>query len=332
MQLPREVRRLRAEGYVNAVTWSFDGSRLAALSNFGGIVTIWDPNSWSVVKEFKRDGGAYSQNSFAFLPDGTLLITTAGGRSPDPRCPTPTISSLTQWDSDTGQPVRHIPDLGCPPKSPSVPIGPTDTFALSADGSLIAGISGGGVILFETHGWSIVRRFATPATPKHPDFAASVAISPDARQIAVGTGFGHVHIFAVDGSAAPFSFVAFDGDFAPGCNAITFRPDGHFLATGRGLVSAGASDDGWTRIWRVSDGAMVANLTGGAGSVRSAAWNPNGNMFVVADDRTLRLWQSSELPEAPRLITKVSNRSYSVQFSPSGILAASDGTEIAIYR
>jgi len=228
--------------------------------------------------------------------------------------------------------VRYIPDLGYPPKVPSEKIGPTDTFVVSADGSMVAGISAGDVLLFETRSWSLLRRLPTPPTPTHPDHAESVAISPSGRQVAIGTAFGYVHFFGADDGTRSLSFVAFPGDFGMVCGAITFSPDGRFLATGRGLVSVKENDDGWTRLWRVSDGAMVAGLTGGKGSVRAAAWNHSGDTLAVGDDRTLRLWRTTQLPQRPQLAMAKRDSSYSAAFSPNGTLAASDGSEIAIYH
>lgn len=92
----QEARRLRVDNYVNAVAWNTAGSRLATLSNFGGTVTIWDAKAWNVVNEFDRYGGPFSYNSFAFLPDGTLLTAAPIGKSPDPKYATLAIFSLIQ--------------------------------------------------------------------------------------------------------------------------------------------------------------------------------------------------------------------------------------------
>jgi len=50
----RESRRLAVKAYINAVAGNVDGSRLAALSNFGGTVTVWETAKWAVVNEFNR--------------------------------------------------------------------------------------------------------------------------------------------------------------------------------------------------------------------------------------------------------------------------------------
>ncbi len=248
-----ETRRVSVDGYINAVAWNSNGSRLAVLSNFGGAVTIWRAINWNIVNNFNRNGGAYSQNSFAFLPDGTLLTAAPIGVSRDPRYTTFAESSLVQWDAATGQPLRYVPDLGYPPRDLPYRIGPVDTFVVSNDGAIVAGINGSSVFLFSIPGWSISRRIVIPPTPKHPDYPASVAISPDARQLAIGTGFGHVHLYNMEDTAPAHSFTAFPGDALHYCEAINFSSDGQLLVTGRGGTSVGEVDDGWTRLWRISD-------------------------------------------------------------------------------
>ena len=330
-----EIRRLRVDNYINAVAWNADGSRLAALSDFGGTVTLWDSHSWAVAKEFHRYGGAYSGNSLAFLPDGTLLTTAPGGISPDPRYATLAIFSLIQWNAETGQAVRYIPDLEHLPKDLSGKIGPTDTFVVSADGSLIASILGGNVCLFETHSWSVARLFATPPTPKHPDFALSLAISPNGRQIAVGTGFGYVHLFGIDDPVPSLSFRAFSPFssliMVSGCSALAFSSDGRFLATSE-VADMREPDNGWTRIWNVSDGTMTANFAGYAAIGRSLAWASSGNFLAIGGDYGLQLWETGDLPKSPRQIKKTRSNTFSVKFSLQGKLAASSENKVTIYQ
>lgn len=331
-----ETKRLRVDDYINAVAWNADGSRLAALSNFGGTVTLWDSHSWAVVNMFHRYGGAYSANSLAFLPDGTLLTAAPIGVSPDPNYETLAIFALIQWNAETGQAVRYIPDLGHMSKDLSDKIGPADTFVVSADGSTVAGITKGeNVVLFETRSWSVARRFATPPTPKHGDYAAALAISPNGRQIAIGTGSGYVHLFSIDDPAPSLSFRAFSPFssliMAPSCNALAFSSDGRFLATSE-VADIREPDNGWTRIWNVSDGAMIANFAGYAAIGRSLAWDSSGNFLAIGGDYGMQLWEIGDLPQSPRQMKKNRSNTYSVKFSPQGKLAASSENKITIYQ
>jgi hypothetical protein len=49
-----EFKRLEVKGYLNAVAWNNDNSRLAALSDFGRTITVWETRNWSLIKEFDR--------------------------------------------------------------------------------------------------------------------------------------------------------------------------------------------------------------------------------------------------------------------------------------
>jgi len=130
---PREIHRLHVKSYINAVAWNMDGSRLAALSDGGSTITLWETKTWTVLNEFHRYSGAYAGNSLAFLPDGTLLTAAPiGDYSGDPRyANTPLtdsryksqeIFSLIRWNPETGKIVGYIPDLGYPPTDLSVKI------------------------------------------------------------------------------------------------------------------------------------------------------------------------------------------------------------------
>jgi WD40 repeat protein len=324
----RETHRLSVDNYVNGITWNARGSRLAALSNFGGTITVWDARTWRTIITFKRYGSAYSQNSFAFLPDGTLLTAAPIGALPDPRSSTLQTFALIQW-SATGTALRYIPDRGNQSINPPYCIGPANTFVVSADGSLIAGINGHNVLLFSTFDYSNVTRFEIPPTPSHPDFPVSVAISHDTQLLAVGSGFGYVHLYQVNGAFSPTSFTAFPGG---SCQSMTFSPDDKVLATGRGGISVGEIDDGWTRLWQVSDRAELGRLTGGGGFVRAMAWSPDNETFAVGDDRSLRIWRMNKIRPQLEVFRQTPEVTYSVAFSSQGRLASADGNEVKIYQ
>ena len=51
---PREVKRLKADGYVNAVAWNADVIEVFALSDAGLNIRVWDAKTWKVVSEFQN--------------------------------------------------------------------------------------------------------------------------------------------------------------------------------------------------------------------------------------------------------------------------------------
>ena len=377
VHMPREIRRLPVKGYVNAVAWNAEGSRLAALSNFGGTVTIWDTKTWAVFKEFHRYGGAYSFNSLAFLPDGTLLTATPIGdysqdpryaNTPltDPRYNTLQIFSLIQWNPETAKPVRYIPDLGYPPKDLSVKV--TDTFAVSANGSLIAGIGGGfstvllydarrGVLLHKITLPSFVVRWHRPRirpkwmSPQQywsfpdgriqqlKDVPRSLAFSPNGRELAVGTASGKVEFFNVHSGALTHSITAYTQSYS--CSALAYSPNGKLIAVGKAKdINVSDPNDISTTVWRVRSGTLVTALTGStqmtqgkpeATAVETLAWSPAGNVIAVGDDGSLRLWQVDHA--TPTLLLDVEKPgTFSIKYSPQGVLAVARKKEVLIYQ
>ncbi len=194
-----EFRRLRVKEYLNAVAWNSDGSRLAAMSNFERLITVWETGSWNVVNEFEAN--VYSSfNSLAYLPDGSLLTTAPVGKSIGGESKFGTVALLL-WDADGGRLLRNIPD---PIPDAGFKIGPAINFTVSTDGAWIAGIMvGGHILIFETHTWTLAKHFLVPPTTQHPDVAWSVAFSPDGKELGVGTIFGYVHIFELGSGKNP---------------------------------------------------------------------------------------------------------------------------------
>jgi WD40 repeat protein len=353
----KEIKRLRVKSFINAVAWNKDGSRLAAISYYGSTITMWETKNWTIVHEFQRYSGSYSGNSLAFLTDGSLLTAAPlGDYSKDPRyanAPLPVndpsyksldIFSLIQWNPETGMPVRYIPELGNPPKDLSVK--KTDIFTVSKDGSLIAGIGNTAyVLLYETLGSSLVQKLSIPLLPKHKDGAMSIAFSPDGQELAVGTLFGMVHFFGVKDGALRRSFMAYPDDTylknSYGCRAIAYSTDGRLIATGKSFIQNPSKPDTTTTdVWRVSDNARVASLTGSffifggvknPSKVRTLSWSPKGDILAIGDEGSLRVWEINE-QDQKRLFLLESRYIYSTSYSPQGILAVTNDNEVILLR
>jgi WD40 repeat protein len=332
---PREVRRLKAEGFVNAVAWNADGSRLAALSYYGLNIRVWDTKTWKVVGEFQNPGASYMQNSFAFLADGSILTTPKVVFGKVHLC------ALVQWNPDIGKPVREIPDVCYPDRKDDVR-GITDTYAVSKDGSLIAGIIAfrHDVMIFDGRSGKFVKALAVPPTPEHPDFAASVAFSPDGQSLAVGTGFGHVHFYNLETGSITHSFAAYTWLY--NVRALAFSPDGQYIATGKDKnVNDKTPTAIGTNIWRVKDGSPVAALHDAtailygqteAVGVWHVLWNPSGDILTVGDETSLRLWRITPSSQTLILNKPSAQGPYGMAYSPEGILAATDNDEVVLYQ
>jgi WD40 repeat protein len=74
---------------------------------------------------------------------------------------------------------------------------------------------------------------------------------------------------------------------------IVFSPDGKLIAAG--------SDYDWAKLWRVSDGTLVAELAneegnfGNGGKVLDVEFSPDGKILYGGTlDSTIRMWQVPE--------------------------------------
>jgi WD40 repeat protein len=365
--VPQVVHRLKVADNINAVAWNADGSQLAALSNFGGTITLWNTADWTVINEFHRYPASYAFNSLAFLPDGSLLTAAPlGPYSDDPKYGHSSligathydslqIFSLIDWNPEVGKPVRYIPDLGDPPKDLSIKV--TDTFAVSPEGSRVAGSSGPKAFLYDSQKGVLIRAVDIPGS----DNARSVAFSPDGKTVAVGTMDGKVYFFDSHDGALHGSFDAYPDSGgvrvldpqtheqvtkkAPhySCSALAFSPDGELIAVGRSKnFNIKTPDLTSTTIWRVKDDTLIASLDGlgvpifdkqESAPVHSLSWNPQKSVLAIADGTSLRLWQIDGSTRKLLLSEKVFPHGfYSNAFSSQGMLAAAENNEIIVYQ
>ena len=110
-------------------------------------------------------------------------------------------------------------------------------------------------------------------------------------------------------------------------NAVAFSPDGQLLAS--------ASDDHTVKLWRVSDGALLATLTGHYEEVTSVAFSHDGEMLASGSmDRSIKLWRVSDRS----LIRTMGGNEFilGISFSPDDTEITSGGgystNEIKVWR
>jgi WD40 repeat protein len=110
-------------------------------------------------------------------------------------------------------------------------------------------------------------------------------------------------------------------------NAIAFSPDGQLLAS--------ASDDHTVKLWRVSDGELLATLSGHYEEVTSVAFSHDGEMLASGSmDRSINLWRVSDRT----LIRTMGGNEFilGIAFSPDDTEITSGGgystNEIKVWR
>jgi len=292
---------LSARGYVTGVAWSRDGSRLAAISDFGRKITAWRADGMRLT-EFDRLG-PYVDNSIAFLSNDTILTAASRSTAEEERL------AFTLWSVATGKTSRTIEG-----PAPGKPGGDNqaDHFAISPDGETVAATVpdiNQPITLYSLRDRTIVGSIPVSGH----DSATSVAFSPDGGTLAVGLISGQVKLFDLKHlDAAPSAITAYSGAPETGVESLSFSPDGRFLATGA-TVSIGNSamrtdeternGTGRTqapiKIWGVADHRVIAAYPGDLAPVRELSWSADSRyLAAAAGDNKLRVFTPDQ-PDKP---------------------------------
>ena len=323
-----QVACLPVEGYLNAVAWSADGSRLAALSGFGNQLTIWDAGTWSVDSCFPRYGGAYSGNSLAFLADDSLLLPAPIGRSPDPPYRELYLTSFEQIDATTGKRIRYVEDKFYDRGRRRI----METFAV-AGGSSVVGIPTGNpslISLFETKPWALKKNFDVSEGDPRYGYARSLSLSADGRTLAVGTANGRLKTFDT-----PTGEPLLERDFSPTSHAVSataFSRDGRYLAVGRTRnYASGSLKMQMLHVLEadtLEDVGFVPSIS--IENVFSLAWGPDQALAIAASN-VMEVGRIETDGSLTSFGTRMGRDFYSVVFSPAGQLAVAKGSTVLVY-
>src|SRR4029077_6195264 len=101
---------------------------------------------------------------------------------------------------------------------------------------------------------------------------------------------------------------------------LVFSPDGARIVT--------AGEDGRTRLWDATTGAMIAEWRAPPTKVLSVAFRPDGRRLVTTSaDATVRQWDSSTGREVESPYDRHIGEVLTAEYSPDGQWIASGGTD-----
>ena len=288
------VRRshLPDHGEPNALAFSANGSLLAATTNLG--TTLWDLGSATArfaLAEPRRD------QTLAFTPDSRSLVVGTTG-------PTEVVDVASGRIVRTLSPTDQLID-----GSINNPIALSGNLLVVGENVTALGGVSAYVDLWDTRTWTM-QSVITPVTGTS---VTSVAISPDAQNVAFGNADGTGGVWSESPSE---ELVPLSGQTAV-IGSISFSPDGTEVAT--------ASNDGTARIYRARGPWLSTQTAVLCTCGNEIGWQKHKLVALSrsGDDVFLKSWLQPSVrrrPDSPVLGTN--QQSLGAALSPDGGIAA----------
>ena len=327
--LPEDAKARLGKGRINEIQYSPDGKILAVASGIG--IWLYDVTTYQEIAlltehtsvasniVFSPDGRFFASGS----KDGTIMLwnrstgiqtilTIPVGLSPymnmafSPDGKTFACGSrgtISIWDAFTGEQMSSVT---------SDVIDSNNFISFLPDGETIVCVNWGGLIsLWNTSTGKLKK---TIVDVDHTASIWGIALSPDGKTIAVGSGDidGNIYIIDLNTSELMFKLSGHSGDV----NCLIFSPDGKTLA------SASYVDE-TIRLWDANTGEHKRTLTGHTGDILGLAFSPDGQTIASGSgDGTIRLWDASTDNQQIEFIGHT-DYAESVAFSPDGQTIAS---------
>ncbi len=279
-------------GWVGALAWSPDGTRLATAGGGDALVRVWDTQAGEELLTLAGHTGWVG--ALAWSPDGTRLATAGGGDA-----------SVRVWDAQAGEELLTLTSISS-----------AQALAWSPDGTRLA-TAGGADALVRV--WDAQEGKELLALTGHAGWVGAVAWSPGGTRLATGGGDALVRVWDAHTGEERLTLTGHEG----WVRALAWSPDSGRLAT--------AGDDALVRVWDAHTGEERLTLTGHEGWVRALAWSPDsGRLATAGDDALVRVWDANTGEERLTL-TGHEGWVRALAWSPdSGRLATAGGGDVSV--
>jgi WD40 repeat protein len=280
-------RILRQDASPTWLAYSPNGKLLAA-AGFDGALRVWDADSGRLVRVMQ--GHSASIWGVVFSPDGRSLFS--GGDD----------AKTVQWDVASGRKVREFKTY----KEEAIGV------SVSPDGKRL--FTGSGPLDKVIKVFDLATGKLIVDVAGHADAVQAIVFLADGKSFVSCSNDGTLKVWDAQTYALKSTLTQGQPSFH-----IAISPDRNTLA------SADAS--GKVKLWNMTTGAELRQISAHTGIAYALAFAPNGKWLAsVGSDRALRLWEVDSGKELLTLMPFV-DQVWSVVFSPDGKNLAAAGTD-----